>query len=128
MLRLNDPSHAPTPLLRHPPFTLFWSSRVLSTLALHMQTVAVGWQLYDLTPRALDLGLVGLVQFVPTIVLTPLVGQAADRYDGGAAGVTRRDRAGGGRRHGVDVGGASAGGRAACRPPAPPGRRRYFLK
>jgi MFS family permease len=54
---------------------------VLSTLALHVQTVAVGWQLYSLTGSALDLGLVGLVQFVPTIVLTLVVGQVADRYD-----------------------------------------------
>lgn len=46
-----------------------------------MQTVAVGWQLYALTGSALDLGLVGLVQFVPTIVLTLVVGQVADRYD-----------------------------------------------
>jgi Major Facilitator Superfamily len=54
---------------------------VLSTLALHMQTVAIGWQLYALTGSALDLGLIGLVQFVPTIVLTLVVGQVADRYD-----------------------------------------------
>jgi len=54
---------------------------VLSTLALHMQTVAVGWQLYVLTGNALDLGLIGLVQFVPIIVLTPIVGGVADRYD-----------------------------------------------
>jgi len=46
-----------------------------------MQTVAVGWQLYALTGSALDLGLVGLVQFAPTIVLTLAVGQVADRYD-----------------------------------------------
>src|SRR2546427_3540236 len=67
--------------LRTTPFALFWCSRVLSTLALHMQTVAVGWQLYSLTGSALDLGLVGLVQFVPTIVLTLVGGQVADRYD-----------------------------------------------
>jgi MFS family permease len=54
---------------------------VLSTLALHMQTVAVGWQLYSLTGSALDLGLVGLVQFVPMVILTLVVGQVADRYD-----------------------------------------------
>ena len=58
------------------------SSRVLSTLALQIQTVAVGWQLYLLTGRArFDLGLVGLAQFVPTAVLTLVVGQVADRYD-----------------------------------------------
>jgi MFS family permease len=46
-----------------------------------MQTVAIGWQLYALTGSALDLGLIGLVQFVPTIVLTLVVGQVADRFD-----------------------------------------------
>ena len=46
-----------------------------------MQNVAVGWQLYTLTGSALDLGLVGLVQFVPTIALTLVVGQVADRCD-----------------------------------------------
>jgi len=70
-----------TSLLSNTPFALFWSSRVLSTLALQIQTVAVGWQLYLLTGSALDLGLVGLAQFVPTVILTLIVGQVADRYD-----------------------------------------------
>lgn len=65
----------------HRSFALLWLARVLSTLALHVQTVAVGWQLYELTGSALDLGLVGLVQFVPMILLTLAAGQAADRYD-----------------------------------------------
>ena len=56
--------------LLNAPFALYWSSRVLVVLALQMQTVAIGWQLYSLTGSALDLGLVGLVQFVPTVVLT----------------------------------------------------------
>ena len=63
------------------PFALYWSSRILVVLALQMQTVAIGWQLYSLTDSALDLGLVGLVQFIPTVVLTLVVGQVADRYD-----------------------------------------------
>jgi MFS family permease len=46
-----------------------------------MLGVAVGWQLYELTGRALDLGLVGLAQFAPMILLTLVVGQVADRYD-----------------------------------------------
>jgi MFS family permease len=46
-----------------------------------MLSVAVGWQLYALTGSALDLGLVGLVQFAPMILLTLVVGQVADRYD-----------------------------------------------
>jgi len=46
-----------------------------------MQSVAVGWQLYALTGSAFDLGLVGLAQFAPTVLLTLIVGQVADRYD-----------------------------------------------
>ena len=68
-------------LLRQPPFALYWFSRILSVGATHILTVAIGWQLYALTGRALDLGLVGLVQFATQIVLTLVVGQAADRYD-----------------------------------------------
>ena len=68
-------------VLRHRPFLLFWTSRVLSTLCFQMLAVAVGWQLYDLTGSALDLGLVGLVQFVPVLVLTLPAGHLADRAD-----------------------------------------------
>src|SRR4029078_3161497 len=54
------------PSLRaHRPFALYWVSRVCSTVALQMQAVAVGWQMYDLTHNPLDLGLVGLTQFIP---------------------------------------------------------------
>jgi MFS family permease len=68
-------------VLNHRPFAFFWFSRVLSTVAFHMQAVAVGWQVYALTGSAFFLGLVGLAQFLPMILLTLLVGQAADRYD-----------------------------------------------
>ncbi len=68
-------------MLAHRRFALFWLARVLSTVAYQMQAVAVGWQLYALTGSALDLGLVGLVQFVPTVALNLLVGQVADRFD-----------------------------------------------
>ena len=46
-----------------------------------MQAVAVGWQIYELTGSAFDLGLVGLVQFFPVVVLGVLIGHIADRYD-----------------------------------------------
>jgi MFS family permease len=75
------PSASQSSLLRHPPFALLWSSRVLANVGFHMLGVAVGWELYLLTGSALDLGLVGLVQFVPMAVLTLVVGQVADRYD-----------------------------------------------
>ena len=46
-----------------------------------MQAVAVGWQVYDITKRALDLGLVGLAQFLPGILLFLVSGHASDRFD-----------------------------------------------
>jgi MFS family permease len=72
---------SPAALLRHPPFAFLWSSRVLANVGFHIQGVAVAWQLYALTGSPLDLGLVGLVQFVPIFLLTLIVGQVADRYD-----------------------------------------------
>jgi len=68
------------PVLRHRPFALFWFARIASILSFQMLAVAVGWQLYALTGRALDLGLVGLAQFLPMVALTLLVGHIADRY------------------------------------------------
>jgi MFS family permease len=68
-------------LTRQRPFVLFWFSRLAVTIAYHMLIVAIGWTIYDLTNSALDLGLVGLIQFVPNVILTLLVGHAADRYD-----------------------------------------------
>jgi MFS family permease len=60
---------------------LLMISRVANTLAFQMLTVAVGWQMYSLTQSAFYLGLVGLVQFLPVILLTLVVGHVADRYD-----------------------------------------------
>jgi MFS family permease len=53
---------------------------VLATTASEMQAVAVAWQVYSLTHRPLDLGLVGLAQFLPGILLFLVAGQAADRF------------------------------------------------
>jgi len=73
---------APLPALkRHKPFALFWVMRVATTGAYFMQTVAIGWQIYDMTGNPLDLGLVGLVQFFPLVLLAVVVGQIIDRYD-----------------------------------------------
>ena len=47
---------------------------------MQIQTVAVGWQVYDLTRNPLDLGLVGLSQFLPALVLVLVTGAVADRY------------------------------------------------
>jgi MFS family permease len=67
--------------LRHRSFVLFWCVRTATNGAYQMQAVAVGWQLYDLTNDPFDLGLVGLMQFVPLVVLSVVIGQVADRFD-----------------------------------------------
>ncbi len=72
----------PSPgLLQQRPFVLFWLARVAATMAYQMLALVIGWQVYELTDSAFDLGLVGLIQFVPAVVLTLLIGHAADRYD-----------------------------------------------
>jgi MFS family permease len=68
-------------LLQHRSFVLFWCARTLTTGAYQMLAVAVGWQIYDLTNNPLDLGIVGLMQFIPLLVLAIFVGQIADRHD-----------------------------------------------
>jgi MFS family permease len=70
-----------TALRRHRPFAIYWVSRVSSTVALQVQAVAVGWQMYDITHNPLDLGLVGLVQFIPAALFVLVSGHLADRYD-----------------------------------------------
>ena len=75
-------SLSPQPsLLRHRSFVLFWCARTSTSGAYQMQAVAVGWQLYDLTNDPLDLGLVGLMQFFPVVVLALVIGQTADHFD-----------------------------------------------
>lgn len=68
-------------LLRHRQFMLYWAMRVFTTLAYQMMFVAIGWQVYDLTNSAFDLGLVGLILFVPSVPGTLVVGHVADHYD-----------------------------------------------
>ena len=78
---MNHTDPAPDSLLRHRPFILFWNARVSAAIAFQMVGVAMGWQMYALTGSALDLGLVGLAQFLPATVLFLVAGQLADRYD-----------------------------------------------
>src|SRR6266513_1965385 len=64
----------------YPSFVLFQLARFFIVLAGEMQSVAVGWQVYEITRRPLDLGLVGLAQFLPNVFLFLLAGHAADRF------------------------------------------------
>ena len=67
-------------LLRQGSFLFFLLSRSLSRFSSQIAAVAIGWQIYDLTGSAFDLGMVGLVQFLPTALLVFVAGSAADRY------------------------------------------------
>ena len=65
----------------HPGFVLFQVARFLIVAAVEMQAVAVGWQVYEITKRPLDLGYVGLAQFLPGILLFPISGHVSDRFE-----------------------------------------------
>ena len=67
--------------IRLPQFRRYWIARLLGSMAGQMQAVAVGWQVYDMTGRALDLGLVGLSLFLPHLCLALVSGQVADHFD-----------------------------------------------
>src|SRR5947207_9940544 len=66
---------------RSPNFRYYLVARFLTTTAVEMQSVAVGWQVYEITHRPLDLGLVGLAQFLPGVLLFLVAGHAADHHD-----------------------------------------------
>ncbi|MEE9101030.1 MFS transporter [Pseudomonas nitroreducens] len=70
-----------TSLLRHRPFLAFWLARVCTASAFQMITVAIGWHIYQLTHNVLDLGLVGLVEFLPRVIFMLHTGHVADHYD-----------------------------------------------
>jgi MFS family permease len=72
---------ASTQLTQHRSFVRFWCARTFSNGAFMMQGVAVGWQIYALTNDPFDLGLVGLVQFLPLIAMAVIVGQLLDLFD-----------------------------------------------
>lgn len=79
MKQQNDPVSERA--LRYRNFRLFVIARFLTTIAVEMQSVAIGWQVYEKTGKPLDLGLIGLAQFLPFVVLVLPAGQVADRFD-----------------------------------------------
>jgi MFS family permease len=74
--------------LRIPAFRAFWIARLATTIAQMAMVIVIGWQVYDIAratmsirEAAFQLGLIGLVQFVPLFILTPISGWTADRLD-----------------------------------------------
>lgn len=76
-----QPHNSSKLLLGNRSFVSYLIVRVTSSLAIQMVAVAVGWQIYDLTKSTFYLGLVGLVQFVPVVLLTLVVGYVADNFN-----------------------------------------------
>jgi MFS family permease len=76
-----NPRHASSVAFTYPSYRLFQTARFFIVLATEMQSVAIGWQVYEITRNKLDLGLVGLWQFLPGILLFLVSGHTADRYD-----------------------------------------------
>ncbi len=74
-------SDIPPVQYRRHDLTLFVTSRFLSTCAMQVQSVAIGWQIYDIARTPLALGLVGLCQFVPMFLLTLPAGDISDRFN-----------------------------------------------
>jgi MFS family permease len=76
-----DPRLAGRVAFTYPNFVSYTLARFFIVVALEMQSVAVGWQVYEITKRPLDLGYVGLAQFLPGFVLFLFAGHAADLFD-----------------------------------------------
>lgn len=68
-------------VFRHRDFTLYQVARLCAVLAVQIESVAIGWQIYELTGSALALGYTGLAQFLPFLAFALLGGQLADRVD-----------------------------------------------
>src|SRR3546814_3031600 len=68
------------PAFGHPGFVRFWIARFGVTFATHIISVSVGWWIYDLTRNPLHLGLVGLAQFLPSLLLVLVTGAVSDRF------------------------------------------------
>src|SRR3989442_12952797 len=81
MQELVEPRLAGRIAFTYPDFTIYQLARFFIVAALEMQSVAVGWQVYEITKRPLDLGLIGLAQFLPGVLLFLVSGHFADRFD-----------------------------------------------
>lgn len=66
---------------RHASYARFFLARFLATFAIQIVSVSVGWQMYDETRNTLLLGMIGLVQFLPSLLLLLVTGSVVDRYN-----------------------------------------------
>ena len=66
---------------RHRDFTFYWFAQLCQLVPMQMMAVVIGWQVYQITGNPLDLGLIGLAEFLPVPLLVLLAGHASDRFD-----------------------------------------------
>ncbi len=87
MLLTSSDNHPPAMTAHRPgffinrDFAFYWFVRIFTMAAFQMLAVAVGWQIYDITRSALDLGMVGLIGFLPALLFVLVAGHVADRYN-----------------------------------------------
>jgi MFS family permease len=68
-------------VLQHRNFSFYLGARILGTIAVQMQSVAIGWQVYAMTGNVYDLGMIGLAQFAPFLCLILFAGHVADVFN-----------------------------------------------
>jgi MFS family permease len=78
---LTDTEQRSDRAFKYPNFRNFVAAKFFTTFAVQMQSVAIGWQVYEITGDPMDLGLVGLAQFLPFVILILPAGQVADRLN-----------------------------------------------
>ncbi len=76
-----NPAHETLAVLREPNFLLYLASRFFTGAALTLMRATIAWHIFDLTRSAFHLGLIGLVQFIPTLLLSLPAGAVADTYE-----------------------------------------------
>ncbi|MCY1023256.1 MFS transporter [Pyxidicoccus sp. MSG2] len=81
MAALVDDASPSRSVFRHRDFRVYQTARLCAVLAMQIESVAIGWQVYELTGSALALGYTGLAQFLPFLAFSLLGGQVADRVD-----------------------------------------------
>jgi MFS family permease len=77
----DPPPPGQTNALHHSAFVTYWLANWASSFAVQIMSVSVGWQIYDITRNPLYLGFVGLVQFLPPLLLVLVTGLAADAFN-----------------------------------------------
>ena len=84
---MDSPARPSASVFRHRDFRLYWGARFAATLGVQGESVAIGWQVYDVARRSRSMeegaflvGMVGLAQFLPLVLLTLIAGETADRY------------------------------------------------